>query len=969
VSIQAAQLYALVSVAGAGQSVGDLQRVSGAVNAAQSTMGKLSANARQVGTGVRQVAGGLVRIGEWAATAIITAGAASSKIATTFQADMELIHTQAGALQSEVEAQTKAVQGLVHEVGTAPDVLAKGLYHIESVGVRGAKALDILRAGALGAKTGLADIEGTTNALTAVFYSGIGGINSMTQAMGFLDAIVGVGNMRLQDLVDSFGTGILGTAKTFGVGLRELGSALAVLTDAGVPARVAATRLSMTFTHLAAPTKAAIAVLKDLGLSQFDLANDLRKPNGVFAAFKDLHDHLLAVGEIKNGVLTPQGTADVTKLFGGSRFGATAMQLLGVFDRINTKYDAIGKGQQQFSDRVAKTMDTVKFRWDQFFADLQESALAFGEGINPSIARGLQHLDEFMVSHLGDIRKFGVDVDAAIDRIDWHGVEDGASQVVDLFKTAFGWIEKIPPKVDLMVAGFLGLNKLSGGLLGAGIGNIVGGLGKGVANLALAGLTKIPGVGGVIGAVTATRVFVTNWPIGFGGPGGVPVPGGGAGGNGFSVLPGLATKVLPFGATLPFLLAGDTPNTGATPMVQQLVDALRHDQSARTPGGQTYADLVTDLEKSMSADDIAAAMAQVSTNTVTAADAFARFTAQQALATAGVHNFAQTANAAANAAKAASGKPAWLVAWEKSINPGLRAPIKQAEIDLKLGKNVAAAARILGANVGTGGAGGGGLNIAQQTVAALEAARLKTNDPTTRTAISAAIRKIESRLPTLASNQANLRAAEKVAASSESQDKKLSDLNAILQDVNAHGDRLTRARVIALIAAVKAHKSRIVIQPGELLLRTTLFNPVTHAAQEKFALSTGRMTTRVDLFRGGPYRAGVPRVVGEEGPELEVPTGPGYVFNHEQTKALARVLSNVGGGLTTALGHVSNPTARAALERNLARARTHLSDLGDRLSAVHVDVAPQTIVFRINGREIATAQVMSSAFVRGTAGV
>src|SRR5574340_888680 len=67
--------------------------------------------------------------------------------------------------------------------------------------------------------------------------------------------IVGSGNMRMQDLADSMGTGILGTAKTFGVSLQDVGAALATLTDAGVPAVDAATRLSHTFVMMGAPTE------------------------------------------------------------------------------------------------------------------------------------------------------------------------------------------------------------------------------------------------------------------------------------------------------------------------------------------------------------------------------------------------------------------------------------------------------------------------------------------------------------------------------------------------------------------------------------------------------------------------------------------------------------------------------------------------------------------------------------------
>lgn len=481
--LQAAALYASVGVTGAGQSVAQLRGVSNQVNTTQKQLNVLGLHSQGVGKGIRQVAGGLIKIGETAALALAAATAASAHFASNFQAQTELIHTQAGASQAEVEKMRAAIQDMVHQVGTSPDELAKGLYHIESVGVRGAAALDVLKASALGAKMGLADMESVSNALAAVSKSGsnIGGVKDMVTAMGTLNAIVGVGNMRMQDLVDAFGTGILGTSKTFGVGLRELGSALAVLTDAGVPANVAATRLSMTFSHMAAPTAAALKTFKKLGVGQFEFAKDLRSPDGIFVAFQDLHDHLAKMGEIKNGVLTPQGTADVTKIFGGSRFGATAMQLLEQMDRIKLKYDQIGASQQTFGEKVQATMATASFQWGQFKADLENAAISFGTAVLPSLVRGLGRLDAFIVAHRADAARLGTEVGgaidkigAAIDKIDWHRFAAGFDTVKTVAKLALEVLGKVPPEVGVAFAGLVGIDKLSGGLLGKGAGNIIG---------------------------------------------------------------------------------------------------------------------------------------------------------------------------------------------------------------------------------------------------------------------------------------------------------------------------------------------------------------------------------------------------------------------------------------------------------------------------------------------------------------
>ena len=69
-----------------------------------------------------------------------------------------------------------------------------------------------------------------------------------------LNAIVGAGNMHYSDLNSALASGVANTSKTFGVSLSSLGSALAYMTDRGLPAAQAGTHLRMFETLLGAPT-------------------------------------------------------------------------------------------------------------------------------------------------------------------------------------------------------------------------------------------------------------------------------------------------------------------------------------------------------------------------------------------------------------------------------------------------------------------------------------------------------------------------------------------------------------------------------------------------------------------------------------------------------------------------------------------------------------------------------------------
>src|SRR4051812_972848 len=138
-----------------------------------------------------------------APTALLTAAAV--KMGVDFQQQMLLIQTQAGASAGEVHKLSGEVLQLAKVTPQGPGELAKGLYHLESLGLRDAIAMQTLRTAALAAGMGIADLESTATALGAVVVTGIKGAQNYDQAMGLLVGTVGAGNVRMEDLAGSIG--------------------------------------------------------------------------------------------------------------------------------------------------------------------------------------------------------------------------------------------------------------------------------------------------------------------------------------------------------------------------------------------------------------------------------------------------------------------------------------------------------------------------------------------------------------------------------------------------------------------------------------------------------------------------------------------------------------------------------------------------------------------------------------------
>jgi len=364
--------------------------------------------------------------------ALLGIGIASTKSAADFQASMELISTQAGASQAEIEQLKGSVLGLAGQVGAAPEELAAGLYHLESAGLRGAAAMDVLKIAAEGAKVGHADLETVTNSLVAALQSGVGGVTDASQAMGVLNAIVGAGNMRMDDLTAAIGTGVLSAAKNFGVSIQSVGAALASMTDQGIPAVDAANAIRAGMRLMAAPTSAAVKELKSIGLTSTSLAGDLRGPGGIEAAMVDLKSHMEAAG-----LSATEQAQLLTKAFGGKQ-SQGILTLIGNLDLLDAKTKAVTAGTGGFADAWAKTQEEVSVKADKAKASFEALSITLGDKLLPIAGSVFDGITALLSSPA---------LTGAID-----GLGNAMSGLATLFGQAFGAIAGVigPPIAEIV---------------------------------------------------------------------------------------------------------------------------------------------------------------------------------------------------------------------------------------------------------------------------------------------------------------------------------------------------------------------------------------------------------------------------------------------------------------------------------------------------------------------------------------
>jgi len=310
---------------------------------------------------------------------LVAVGALVTKAAVDFQASMELLHTQAGVSQKAVESLSKSVLAMAGSVATTPETLSTGLYHLASQGLRGKEALDALRVAAEGAKVGQANLEDVTNALGAVLVSHVGGFKTYGQAMGELNAIVGAGDMHMQDLADAMGTGLPAKAAIAGDSLKDIGAALAVFGDNNIRGAAAGTLLNSTLRIMEAPSKAAAGALKSVGIASGQLGDDIRT-GGLPKAIEDLKSHFKDMG-----LTAEQQMQVLTAAFGGKQAGGVAI-LLDQLDRLKTKEQEVGAGGQKFASDWAAYTQTAAYKMDQLGASMQAAGISIGNILLPYVS-------------------------------------------------------------------------------------------------------------------------------------------------------------------------------------------------------------------------------------------------------------------------------------------------------------------------------------------------------------------------------------------------------------------------------------------------------------------------------------------------------------------------------------------------------------------------------------------------------
>ncbi|MFF2094868.1 phage tail tape measure protein [Streptomyces sp. NPDC058202] len=306
--------------------------------------------------------------------------AEGAKDAARFQAEMTRISTQAGGTAKDVKVLSDQVLKLGTSTQQGPQHLAESLYHLKSVGMDNVQAMKALKESSDLAAVGHANLEETTNALAGAWRTGIKGATSFHEAVSTVNAIIGAGNMSMDQFNAAIGTGILPSAKTFGLSMKQVGAALALMTDEGIDSASAATRLRMSFSLLGAPSKAAEKQLGKIGLTGLNLADAMRGPDGLIGAIGLLKKHL-----DDSGMSASRQSQLLSRAFGGGRSSSGILLMLNNLDVLEKKQEQINHSTGKFDDAVKMQRKTAEAQWHLLVSNLEVMGIRVGTKVLPPV--------------------------------------------------------------------------------------------------------------------------------------------------------------------------------------------------------------------------------------------------------------------------------------------------------------------------------------------------------------------------------------------------------------------------------------------------------------------------------------------------------------------------------------------------------------------------------------------------------
>lgn len=301
---------------------------------------------------------------------IVAAGAAAFKTSADFESSMAKIQGLVGIAGDEVASMRDRVLELSGQTAKSPQELADALFFLTSAGLRGDDALAALEASAKASAAGLGATQDITLAVAGALQSYKAEGLDAAAATDILVATVRAGNLEAADLAGNLGQ-ILPVASAAGVGLEEVGGAVALITRTGLGASEAITGIRAAILALQSPTAEAAKALADAGVST-DRLRQVLAEQGLPAALKLVRD------------ATGGNVEQFRRMLGSVEALNVANTILSASNEdLQATFGAVGEYAGLTDEAFQVAAETANFKLNQALANAKIALVDVGEAIAP----------------------------------------------------------------------------------------------------------------------------------------------------------------------------------------------------------------------------------------------------------------------------------------------------------------------------------------------------------------------------------------------------------------------------------------------------------------------------------------------------------------------------------------------------------------------------------------------------------
>jgi TP901 family phage tail tape measure protein len=305
----------------------------------------------------------------------------ATKYAMDYQKSLEEIGLQANVSEEELKRLHHAVLETSSATATSAENIATAYLAVEKAGISGAAADEMVTQAAKLAKVAHADLNQTVSAGIVIQQLGISKGMTTVQMYDALYGAIKNTKLSLDDLTSVFQGKAVLAISNYGIKLGEVAAVAGVFKKANMDAGAGMAGLQLALGKLTTVNDKANDKLKSIGLTQKELAADLKKPNGLVTMLGDLASHVqksgLPLQQFLNGLVGIRGAQGVGFLI----------------NQIETLKSMSGEGGVSVKNAFAEWLKNPEGALQNFKTVAQNTLIGLGNLLLPKVSDGLNFLN------------------------------------------------------------------------------------------------------------------------------------------------------------------------------------------------------------------------------------------------------------------------------------------------------------------------------------------------------------------------------------------------------------------------------------------------------------------------------------------------------------------------------------------------------------------------------------------------